>query len=311
MASSKINGREVYIMFQKRTRAISFILSLILVLTSSQVFAESLSKIPVDGIYKELYENDGVYTYYYQDYNKNEVISISSSEQAGIKVFYNDGNKLYEIQVSDLNLKLDNSLRAEYQFEKMISKIANNKSEVNLIPYELNIERVSEVKNNEISPMGITAASQYLRSITGFPYSDKLIASATIDGYYAQVFEARDHSIYELNAFLVFAGELLSAVTAGLAISPAVAISLGIATVVKEGIEYIKQPYTILEYVGTVHYYRDADVNGRTCHQVQRRYVYRILENDGIFEDIFQFGDEDPYFGNTNMLMQIAVDNYF
>lgn len=145
--------------------------------------------------------------------------------------------------------------------------------------------------------MGVSADMKYFKSFTGDPYYDKLIASKTINGYRAQIYEAREHSLYEINAFMVVAGQAFSVFLGTVAISPKIATALGIATFIKAGIEYMAQPYTILEYNATVHYLRDVDVNGRTCHQVQRRNVYRIFENDDLFTHEFQFGDEDPYFG--------------
>lgn len=83
-----------------------------------------------NGIYRELHESQGVYTYYYQDYNNNEVIVISSSEEAGLKGVYNDGISVYEIDMSNLDISVDNYFKDEFQFEKLINEIANNKSEI-------------------------------------------------------------------------------------------------------------------------------------------------------------------------------------
>lgn len=303
-------------MLLKRKRVISLVLSLILVL-SSQAFAGSISKseyntgVKNDGIYKELTENGGVTTFYYQDYNKDDVIVITSSEHAGTKGYYNDGENLFEIDVYDLDVNLDDNLTEQYQFEKLSSKITDNKSDIKLMPIEVYFDRIPDVETNDISPQGISSAKQYFIGLTGSAYSDKLITSATIQWYNAQIFERKGHSVYKINRFLLLVGDASAVVFAKFALSPKVALALGIATFIKNGIEYIKNPYTILKYNTTMSLYRDVDVNGRTCHQVQRRSVYSLWENDGKFTNEFEFGDEDPYFGNTWKLMEIGVNNYF
>ena len=299
----------------KKKRAISLVLSLMLVL-SSQAFAGSISKseyntgVKENEIYKELTKNDGVTTFYYQDFNKDDVIVITSSEHAGTKGYYNDGENLFEIDVYDLDVKLDDNLTELYQFEELISNITDNKSDVKLIPIEVYLDRILDVEINNISPLGISSAKQYLIGLTGSAYSDKLITSPTTQGKYAQIFESKGHSVYEINRFMLLVDDVAAVVFAKFALSPQIALGLGIAVVIKNGIEYIKHPYTILKYNATMHLYRDVDVNERTCHQVQRRSVYSLWENDGKFTNEFEFGDEDPYFGNTRILMEIGVNNY-
>ena len=210
-----------------------------------------------------------------------------------------------------MDVKLDGNLTELYQFEKLISNITDNKSDVKLLPIEVYFDRILDVETNYISPHGISSAKQHFIGLTGSAYTDKLITSATIQGKHAQIFEGKGHSVYEINRFMLLVDDVAAVVFANFALPPHIALGLGIAVVIKNGIEYIKYPYTILKYNATMSLYRDVDVNGRTCHQVQRRSIYSLWENDGKFTNQFEFGDEDPYFGNTRKLMEIGVDNYF
>lgn len=57
-----------------------------------------------------------------------------------------------------------------------------------------------------------------------------------------------------------------------------VAIGLGVFFLLKNGVEYIAYPFTALKYKCTESYIKDVTVEGRVCHEVQRRYVYTLWE---------------------------------
>lgn len=249
----------------------------------------------------------GVYTYYYEDYESKSNIVITSSQEAGTNVYYNYKGQVFKVKLDDIGIRYISNINS---FNSLKNNIVSTSKNINMEYIDLSL-LVVPIKNETISPEGYTNTMRYFRGFAGGEYTDELISSATIRGYNCQVFEDKTLDLREINRHVALAGDALGLVLSILSMPKSVSIALGIVTFYKNGKEFLKYSYTILKYRGTESFRRDATVNGGTYHQVQKRYVYTIWENDNNYDYELEFGDEDPYFNNPRKLMEIAVDNYF
>lgn len=256
--------------------------------------------------YEEVIEDGGGYTYYYHSNDTNKTIVITYSKSAGYDAIYNDNGRLRKLDCINRILQ-DKNYRVENFF--YLSELFRN-DEKQLIFQEIVVDVVNK-SNSIVVPYGLTDSKNYFIDRTGAPYNDRIVASKIVEGKNISVYESKNHEIYEINRVSVVAGETLSVLLAAFTMPKSVAIGLGIAVLMKEGVEVIKYLFTVLKYNCKEIYYKDITVNRRSCHEVQRRYIYTLWEKDNNYELRMDFGDEDQYFSDNSELIKIALKNYF
>lgn len=301
-------------MFNLNKKCISLIMVITILVMSLPVNASGtslngriVSKEKTEDFYVELFEEEDIYTYYYENFSNKENVVITSSQENGTVAYYNNNDQVYKVKLNDADTRYISDVKSFHSLRNTIIE-GGNKNDMQYIDLSSHIKSFNE---HDISLYGYTNTMNYFKDFSGREYTDKLISSATIEGYNCQVFESKILELREINRYAALAGDAIGLLLAFLAMPKSVAIAIGIITIIKDGVEVLKYPYTVLKYKGTESFLRDVTVNSRICHEVQRRNVYTIWENDNDYTHEFDFGSEDEYFGNPKKLMEIAVDNYF
>ena len=293
-----------------RNKKISLLLILLLLVTNVPVFAggydtslemNTLITNETNGICTELSQKGGTFTLFYNDKVDDKTLVISQSTENVIIAYYNDGRNIYEINnLPSLNFE---NISNYFDLENLAENIINENME---------LVDINTIDDYSIVPFGLSNARSKFYSEVGRGFSEKQVASKTINNKRAVVYEREDVSVKQIDKHVIFAGKTFAFLLSLLKLPPHVALGLGIVLYIKDGIEYVSRDYTILEYNGFVEGYKDIDVNGRTTHQVSSTYKYRLMENSGNDKvDIsLLWGSEDKDFSNNLRLMETAVYNY-
>lgn len=303
----------------KMLQKISFLLIVILLSTNNFISAQgfnSLSNIKIlfvnetDFVYEDLTEHNGISRYFYHDSVNNETLVISQSDESEAQGYYKDGDDVYE--VSNLyNIDLNNiSTNLEFKniFKTFIKEyyIFENMNTVDLSQM---IESVSE---DSTQPYGLSNARAEFYKEVGRPISERLVASATIDGKRAEVYEIKDVDIYQVDRVSMRNGAKFDLFLALLDMPYHVAVAFAVITFIKDGIEYLKYDYTFIKYQGWVERYKDITVEHRSTYEVGSSYSYQIWESvtdDSVIVEL-KWGYEDIDFSDNMRLMETAVENY-
>lgn len=261
--------------------------------------------------YVELTEENGILTYFYHSDKSNETLVISQSDEAGTRAYYNNGENLYEFN-NVQNIDLKNHSKIE-DFKFLAKEVADevNYYNSNTISSEIKADKINEL-DGLIQPLNLSDAEDYFFHKVGYPFQDKNVASGTFDNKFAQVLETKNVSVKQVSRIEAVAGSALGAFLSVSSIPKSIAVAIGIATFVKNGIEYIKESCVILKYVGEVRGRKNVYVQNQLTHEVSSGSHYTMWENtcnDAIKERLdWNWADTD--YNNNYALMRTAVGKY-
>lgn len=253
--------------------------------------------------YIELYQDNNIYTYYYQNFNNGIVVVITSSEN-GTNCYYNNngivGECISEQYASTYLSEQSNFMNLSNEVVQTLVGNSTNDMILNII----------EDANQGISMYGLTTTKDFWNYKYGPSYSDLHVDSKVLEGYQCDVYQSKQVSINEINKYVAYAGEALGLLLSFLTMPKSVATAISIVTFVKDGIELIKNNTTVLKYSAVESFVRDATVKGLTMYQAGKTDNYYIYENNTNHAVEFRFNSSDQYYSNTSKLMELGLAQY-
>lgn len=268
-----------------------------------------------NSIYTELVEEKDVLTFFYHDTDLDNTLVISQSNEGGNILYYNDGKEIYKISnLDNVNLKdfLDKKIMESFVKNFFYDFYQYKNSTVKSYDSVLS-DNHNKIGEDFIKPLGLPdVESRFYREV-GRPFKNKFVASANIENKASHVLETKDVSIRQVTKLEALAGEVFAFILSYWKMPKSVAIAIGIATVIRAGVEYIKEGCLIIKYSGKVNGNKDIFVQNILTHQVSCGSSYEIWENtrNNMIDFQIEWDWEGADYRDNYALMKTAVGKYF